>query len=316
MLTPRDLIDEGLGEQVADALAEFYRTRPRSVQSDEGTLGWSDVGGCREYARLRTVQAEPTDGKNTWPAQVGSALDAYMREVWDMRYPGTVWDDEPVTATLPNGATITGSPDVVGDGTVLDWKSKDGLATVTRNGPSEQHWMQVHGYALALHQAGHAGFDNLEWVTVSLVYVDRSGRTATPVAFTRSFDYGFIVQAEHWVEDVIYAVRHGEQASKDKPIEWCENWCPFFTGCRGRDIAPEGGLIDDPETVTLIEQYATASAAAKAAARLKDEAKAGLVGVNGSTGRYTVKWTRVNESQVAATVRAGYDRLAVREVTR
>ena len=48
--------------------------------------------------------------------------------------------------------------------------------------------------------------------------------------------------------------KNGEEAQKDKPRDWCWNYCPYATDCRGRDT-DASGLIEDPVTTEAIAAY-------------------------------------------------------------
>ena len=79
-------------------------------------------------------------------------------------------------------------------------------------------------------------------------------------------------------------------------------------GCEDTDVE---GLLTDDEVLTAIDMYRQAGDLERTARKLKDEAKSTLTGVSGSTGKFTVRWVQVNESQVSYT-RQAYERLDVR----
>jgi hypothetical protein len=55
---------------------------------------------------------------------------------------------------------------------------------------------------------------------------------------------------------------------------------------------------------------------AKAAERMKDDAKRALAGTSGFTGTHVVKWIYVNESEIPGHSRPGYERLSIRPIPR
>jgi hypothetical protein len=314
-----------LEQHVTAAMELWADSRPRHAQTLERVVGASDIGGCREYVRRLVVGADFTDERDTWAADVGTAVHLIVEEAMQAAMDaGLALSDEefvsfddgsdPVITTLPSGFTVPGHPDglFVDSSIVPDWKTKNGLATIRKAGPSQQEWWQVSLYTLGLHQKGMIA--RLEDAVVALVYFDRSGKDAVPVVFAKPYDPLDVVAADQWLEDVLYAVRVGEVAMKDKPVSWCEMACPFFTDCRTEDIAVGGGLITDEHLVAMMEQYLDSHAAVKLATQLKEEAKNELIGVSGSTGKATIRWTRVNGSEVPASTRSAYDRINIRRV--
>jgi hypothetical protein len=320
-------VRDALKQHVDGALDLWSKDRPRHAQTLSKTVGASDIGGCREYVRRLIAGVEFSDEQSTWAADMGTAAHLIIDEaignafgaglaLSDQRFIHYGDGDDPVVAQLPSGFTIPGHPDGCYPdlGLVPDWKTKNGLATIRRTGPSEQNWWQVHLYALGLWQDGVFGDRPLSEVIVSLVYFDRSGKDDNHVVFAEPFDETKIIAIDQWLEDPIYAVKVGEVAMKDKPVTWCEAACPYFTDCRTEDIQVEGGLITDPVLVDMLRQYLDAHDAEKEAKQLKAEAKNELEGVAGSSGEATIKWTRINESEIAASYRAPYDRINIRRI--
>ena len=86
----------------------------------------------------------------------------------------------------------------------------------------------------------------------------------------------------------------------------CAVACGYYLDCRAGTGAQ--GLITDPDLVAAVNMHAEALNLERQARRLKDEAKAALTGVEGSTGNYTVKWTKVSGGHVEYE-RAGYEKL-------
>jgi hypothetical protein len=97
----------------------------------------------------------------------------------------------------------------------------------------------------------------------------------------------------------------------------CEKICEFFTACRGSlPDSHDPALIEDPDLISAVEMYVEGGELEKTAKRLKDEAKAMLVGVNGSTKTHQVRWTEVGPSEVKASYRDGYTKIDIRKVRR
>jgi hypothetical protein len=121
-------------------------------------------------------------------------------------------------------------------------------------------------------------------------------------------------EIDSWVGDVIYAVKNGEDASRDIPAAVCERICSHFTACRGSLETYEGGeLIMDGELLTAVDMYTEARNMEKTAKQMKDEASARLAGVNGSTGQWQVRWVEVQPSRVESFEKNGYSRLDIRK---
>ena len=305
------------GVAISAALTAYMDNSPRSMQADEGRLGPSDIGFCRQKAALMVKGVDATDAPPKWAAAVGTAVHNYVEAAIKGMFPdwllGSI-DDLSVTATLPSGAQISGHPDIVipDANTVLDIKTVDGFAWVKREGTSQQHKYQRHLYALGCLQAGI--FDESKPVYVGNIYFDRSGKQPEPLAIVEEMDPMLTDEIDSWVGDVIYAVKHGEDASRDIPAAVCERICSHFTACRGALEINEGGeLITDSELLAAVDMYTEARNMEKTAKQMKDEASSRLVGVNGSTGAWQVRWVEVQPSRVEAFDKQGYSRLDIRK---
>ena len=301
---------------VVNALKQFDGGSARTQQARSGILGPSDIGFCRQKAVLVTTQTAPTDDVPKWSAAVGTALHNYieaaLKEQHDDWLMGSI-DNITVTAQLPSGAEISGHPDIVvpSANSVLDIKTVDGFEWVRRNGTSSSHKYQRHLYAIGLMQAGI--LDSTKPVMVGNIYFDRSGKEHEPLVLVEEFDPTLTNEIDSWVQDVIYAVKNGEDASRDVAAAVCERICEFFTVCRGGLEVHEGGEpITDEFTINAVEMYLEGDVLEKQGKRLKSEAKGHLVGINGTTATAQVRWVHVNPSVVPETVRSGYDRLDVR----
>jgi hypothetical protein len=308
-------MDYGLAIQAA--LTSYMGNSSRSIQADEGRLGPSDIGFCRQKAALMTRGVEATDSQPKWAAAVGTAIHNYVEAAIKGMFPtwlvGSI-DKIRVTATLPSGAEISGHPDIVipQENTILDIKTVDGFQWVKREGTSQNHKFQRHLYALGAIQNGL--LNSNETVYVGNIYFDRSGKEATPLVIVEELDPMLTDQIDAWVTDVIYAVRNNEDASRDIPAAVCERICGHFTACRGAlDIHDGAELITDSELVSAIDMYTDARDMEKTAKQMKDEASSRLHGINGSTGKWQVRWVEVQPSRVEAFDKQGYARLDIRK---
>jgi hypothetical protein len=121
-------------------------------------------------------------------------------------------------------------------------------------------------------------------------------------------------EIDSWIGDVIYAVKHNEDASRDIPSAICERICSHFTACRGAlEINQGGEPIIDSELLAAVDMYTEARGMEKTAKQMKEEASSRLYGVNGSTGQWQVRWVEVQPSRVDAFEKQGYSRLDIRK---
>lgn len=307
-------------ESITLALAQHNDAAARTQQSKAGILGPSDIGFCRQKAVLVTRQVQPTDKVSKWSAMVGTAMHNYIEAALKEQYPDWILgsiDGLTVTATLPSGAEISGHPDIVipHQNTVLDIKTVDGFEWVKRQGASQSHKFQRHLYAMGCMEAGL--FDPDQPVTVGNVYFDRSGKDPNFIVITDQFDPSLTSEIDSWVQDVIYAVKNGEEASRDVPSAVCDKICEFFTVCRGGLEVHDGGvLIEDDALLEAVRMFAEGRDLENEGKRLKDTAKDILAGVNGTTGQWDVRWVEVQPTTVETFTRPGYMRLDVRKSRR
>lgn len=287
---------------------------PRTVQSREGMIGPSDIGFCRSKAALTISGVPRSDSRSAWAANVGTAIHEWVEDALREAFPAWLVESNRVTATLPNGAEISGTFDVlVPDwNAVLDIKTVDGFENIKRFGTSQNHRYQRHLYALGAVQGGL--LDESKPVYVGNVYLDRSGRNPEPYVSIEEFDPTLTDEIAAWVDDVIYAVQHNEEAARDVAAPVCERICEFFTACRGGLPVEQNEAIDGEEVRQAVILYVEARDTKKEAERQMDEAKAVLSGLNGVAAGYQVRSTFIPESEVPGYMRAASTRLDVRRV--
>jgi hypothetical protein len=305
---------------ISGALKSYMEGSARSIQASEGRLGPSDIGFCRQKAALMTRGIAATDDTPKWAAAVGTAIHNYVEAAIKEAHPdwllGSI-DNVTVTATLPSGAEISGHPDIVvpQSNAVLDIKTVDGFEWVKREGTSLQHKYQRHLYAMGLIQAGI--LDGAQTVLVGNIYFDRSGKNPDPLVLVEEMDPTLTNEIDSWIQDVIYAVKNQEDASRDIPAAVCERICSHFTVCRGAlETQDEGEFIDNPELLAAVDMYVTARETKKQAEAAQKAAQAILDGVNGSTGTYQVRWVDVQPTTVESFEKAAYRRMDIRKVRR
>lgn len=302
---------------ISNALRSYMDGSARSVQASEGILGPSDIGFCRQKASLMTRGVPATDAPPKWAAAVGTAIHNYVEAAIKEAHPdwlvGSI-DGVRVTATLPSGAEISGHPDVVvpASNAVLDIKTVDGFQWVKREGTSLQHKYQRHLYAMGLIQAGI--LEDSKTVLVGNIYFDRSGKEPEPLVIVEEIDHTLTPEIDSWVQDVIYSVKNGEDASRDVAAAVCERICSHFTACRGQLETQDSEFIQDADLLSAIEMYVEGREMKKEAEAMQKAAQAILDGVNGSTGTYQVRWVDVQPTTVESFEKAAYRRMDIRKV--
>ena len=309
-------INDKIQSLVMGALAQQESATPRTQQSREGILGPSDIGFCRQKAALVSKQTQPTDNPPKWSAAVGTALHTYIEAALQNNLGWLVGSIDKIrtTATLPSGAQISGHPDIVviESNAVLDIKTVNGFEWTRRNGPSQSHKYQRHLYAMGLIQSGI--LDGNYPVMVGNIYFDRSGKEPEPLVFVEEMDNTLTAEIDQWVEDVIYAVRNNQDASRDVAAAVCEQICEFFTVCRGSLQVNEGQeVIEDDYLLSAISMYVDGRDKENQGKQMKKEASEKLSNVNGITQTHQIRWVHVGASSMKAYDRQGHDRLDVRK---
>jgi len=306
------------GALISAAIRSYSDSSDRSVQSDNGILGPSDIGFCRQKAVLMTRGVAATDSTPIMPAAIGTAIHNYteaaIKEMFPTWLVGSI-DKIRVTAVLPSGAEISGHPDIIipEDNVLLDLKTKDGLTWAKREGASQSNKFQRHLYVLGAISSGL--LDKTRPIYVGNAFLDRSGKEELLITDVAEYDPTLTDEIDAWVTDVIYAVKNKEDASRDLPSAVCERICSHFTACRGGMQMNDGGeQIDNPELVAAINMYVEARDMAKEADQMKKEASAILHGVNGATNSWQVRWVDIQPSTVESFEKQGYSRLDIRKV--
>ena len=307
-----------LQQRLAQAIHDYSYADPRSKQSRDGILGPSDLGFCRQKAVLMTKGVPQSDVVPKWSAAVGTAIHNYVEAALKESHPdwlvGSI-DKMRVTAKFDSGIEISGHPDIVvqSSNAVLDIKTVDGFEWVKRNGTSIQHKYQRHIYALGCIQSGL--LDGSKDVYVGNIYFDRSGKIDIPHVTLEKFDDSLTGEIDNWIQDVIYAVKNGEDANRDIPSAVCERICSHFTACRGAlDESGETEFITNPELLSAVDMYVEAREISKNAESMKKEAQTRLAGISGSTGEWQIRWVDVGATRVEAFDKAPYSRMDVRRV--
>lgn len=337
----------GAAESVRAAINNRSNNTERSQQQQNFMLGVSNLGHCKQYAKYMLEQVPFSDERDKTPAFFGSIAGAAIEEQLKLEHPGWNIQGEGFFR-LPSGGGIDGHWDIVipdSEGVsweewqanskaiaeqealrdvgedweyiepvymqgVWDLKSKDKLAVIKKMGPSRQQIFQIHAYTSAAIDAGL--LDPSKPIVIMDVYFDRSGHELVPHGVAHLYNPDVIHFIDEWVNDVIYAVKHQQDAEREMPRDWCWNWCEYATHCRGLDT-DVSGLIRDPEKRAAVEAYREGLELVKEGEAKKKAAKPILEGTNGSTGQYNVRYVWVNPSEYQV-ARKGYFKLTVTPV--
>ena len=306
------------------AMRHYDDNRPRSLQTKEHRLGVSDIGSCRQYATLLTKQTPFSDAPARGAAMLGTFIHEGIERVMAAADPEILVGAE-VKITLANGVELTGHPDRIdpGERSITDDKTVAALGDVRRNGPTDQQRWQVLMYALGAIQGGLLPDDG-QPIIVRIVWWDRSGKEDEPYVWQQTIESREHLEVElgaavEWLSDVIYAVKNDEDASRDKPVDWCASSCPFYSMCRLPDLPGVDELITDAEVVRAVESYRAGVALAKEADSLKDAGKAIFDGISGMIRRpdgtmMRLRWITVGAKTIKEHERSPYRRLDLREV--
>ena len=295
------------------AIRSYGLRDARTLQSDAGIIGPSDLGFCRQKAALMTRGVPASDSKPIWAAQMGTATHLYVGAALREAFPNWIIDNQRVVAEFPSGAKVGGTPDIIDrdSNAIIDVKTVDGFERVKRYGTSMNHKYQRHTYALGAMQAGL--LDPFEPVTVANLYLDRSGGEADGLLVSTEFDPLLTNEIDQWITDVTYAVLHNEDASRDVAAPVCEKICEFFTVCRGDLPVSENERLDGPEVFEAVDLYREGVALEKQGKQMKDEAKTVLSGLNGIVNGWQIRTTEVAPAEVPGFFRAGYTKIDVRK---
>lgn len=308
--------EQALALSIYQAVNKASTFSERSQQSASFRIGVSDLGYCSEKVR-RMLAGIPEPVTDKLPAFIGTAIgdhveQAIIKNLWpDAIRQATVTLD--LQGERGQTYTLTGHPDLIEpSGILLDVKTSRGLSVAERNGPSLQQQFQRHCYALGAWLADL--FDpevTLDDVRVANVWFDRAGDTRRCHVNMEPYSPDMVTQAGFWVDDLVYAYLHQQEARKEPAIPVCQATCGHFADCRAPEALTAAGFLDDPDIVTAAQIYRDALDMEREAGRMKDEARSTLAGVEGSTGKYHVRWVHINGGHVEYE-RKPSDRLEVR----
>lgn len=263
-------------EDIIKRVRDYDATRPRSVQT---AVGWSEVGGCRAALGFRLDGAWATDETDTWAAQRGTALGDYLETI--LAAPGVRTQVDTTYRGIPGHADIV-EPDAVDDLKTTSlansklWADDHSLLRPKR--------IQVHGYAAGLVDAGELPAD----CTVRLLVIPVDGTFADWWAYEEPFDRALADEGADRLEWVRERMAAGMPLPKDKPVHFCQSWCPFVSLCREPGEADDGAEITDPEYAAAVAAYGEANARYSEAEKTKKRLAPMIRGLRGTAGEWRV----------------------------
>lgn len=265
-------------EQAIAGMREFDASRPRSLQT---AVGWSEVGGCRAAIGFRLDGAFATDEPDSWAAQRGTAIHEYAGPILAKLFPGARLEMDTEYRGIPGHADLV-EPDAVTDlkSTNLAnsklWADDHSLLRPKR--------IQAHGYAAGLVDAGELPAD----CTVRLLVIPVDGTFADWWAYEEPFDRSLADEGANRLEWVRERMAAGEPLPKDKPVQFCEKWCSFYSLCREPSEARELAEITDPELAVAVAAYGEANARWSEADKAKKRLAPMIRGLRGTAAGWRV----------------------------
>ena len=304
-----------IATEVLEDLYAYDRTRPRSQQT---ALGMSQVGVCRRQAQYVLTGTEKRGHNSTGLAAiVGTALHTAIQEARKERaeQEGLLQELE-VTLTVSDTVELLGHVDEVDPARniVRDWKGSTGakIAEYRETGIPEQYIHQVTLYAAALGSAEVLNPDRP--ITRQVVFLDRNGKMP-PWAWEQEIDLrsqpADLAASIAWVMEVYDGIKQGEDLPQDKPVTFCQDWCPFYWTCREPYLSEATHADLSATSLEDARRYLQLSRREAQVKAAKEEVKGRLVGVQGKADGISVRWTSYDRDSY--TVKAGtVNRLDVR----
>lgn len=235
-------LDETVGAAVA-----WDRARERSQQV---AVGMSELGGCRSAIGYRLTGAWESDATDTWRAIVGTAMHDWLTELRGKAFPHLEYDHH---VSYRGTGGHPDEVDPVAD-RVAEWKfPRLSTSRLWRDDPEAfaAKRMQAHGYAAGLVDAGIL----TPACTVVVCVMPVDGTYEDWWTHEEPFDRAIADQGAARREQVEAMIAADQPLPRDKPFTWCEQFCEFFTMCRGATPAPENEPITDPELAAAGRQY-------------------------------------------------------------
>lgn len=200
----------------------FDKQRARSQQT---TIGWSEIGGCRKRAGYRFAGYEPTNESASMQAMLGSAIHEAVNQAVN-----TIANGSYLTESEIEFAGIPGHLDRFHfeSKTLVDVKSTSSrwLEHIKLNGPDDPHKMQLAGYAAGLVKAGH----DVQRVRIDYIARDTGEEYNWPTLEGVGFSPTWVREAVAWIKQVKEADLSMLPRDYMPDSAFCKN-CPFRDPC-------------------------------------------------------------------------------------
>lgn len=302
--------------EVIQAVRDWDTFRERSLQR---LPGWSNMADCRAYLGFLERGDWATEDDENWRAVVGTVMHEWLVGV---RVAATMDKEQLASFELP--VVYRGVPGHLDEmnwttGELTDYKFPRLASARVWDDPDvlEEKFVQTQGYAAAVMEsrawaeARRGGMLTVDEPLVRMLVCPVDGKFGDWRVYERPFDREV---ADAAVERYLYvkeSVAQGDDLPRDKQMWWCENWCEFFSLCRGADPPWEPEPITDPETAAAIERYGLAGEQEAAARQIKKELAPLVRGARGSARGFRAFMTRPSKGKSVLdekAVEADYDR--------
>ena len=201
-----------------------------SPRSGQVAIGPSEVGHpcTRRIAYKLLDWDKPNEMQGgSWAAQVGTAIHAYLAEVFGKKEGYLVEQRVNIRGNLAGTVDLYDTK----NGVVLDWKTTGAskLAAYRKDGADPQHVIQVHLYAYGLAAQG------ADVKKVALAYLPTSGQLSDGYVDIRDYDPQIALDAFKRL-DTIHALL-AQVDVEQNPQFWSQipaktsrlcAWCPYF----------------------------------------------------------------------------------------
>ena len=284
-------------EDTIKRVRDHDASRPRSLQV---AVGWSEVGGCRAQLGYRLDGAWPSDETDSWGAQRGTALHAYLQDI--LAAPGVRMEVDTSYRGIPGHADIV---DATSCTDIKTSKLANSKLWADDHSLLFEKRVQVHGYGAGLIDAGELSED----ATMRLLVVPADGTFADWWTYEEPFDRSLADHGADRLQEVRDRMAAGEHLPKDKPYAYCREWCEFFSLCRTADDPDAAEQITDPEYVAAVAAYGEAAAKVTALGKEKERLAELIRGLRGTAGEWRISLGRPGEPKTVldeAAIRADY----------
>lgn len=201
-----------------------------SPRAGQVAIGPSEVGHpcTRRIAYKLLDWDKPNEMQGgSWAAQVGTAIHAYLAEIFGKKEGYLVEQRVNIRGNLSGTVDLYDTK----NGVVLDWKTTGAskLAAYRKDGADPQHVIQVHLYAYGLAAQG------ADVKKVALAYLPTSGQLSDGYVDIRDYDENIALDAFKRL-DTIHALL-AQVDVEQNPEFWSQipaktsrlcAWCPYF----------------------------------------------------------------------------------------